>query len=133
VPLSGPALLTDLVINRPTESTLLLTALDGPATVDVTPVPIVGVTDPLPKAKRITVPGGRTTTLRLSTFLPPGATGRLAVEVRPVAGSAPVYAARYLREHGSRGPLTTMLDLQGAAQRVPVPAVVRDPLVGVSR
>jgi hypothetical protein len=133
LPLSGPALLTDLVINRPTESTLLLTALDGAATVDVIPVPIVGVDGPLPGAKRVTVPGGRTTVLRLSTFLPPGATGRLAVEVRPVDGSAPVYAARYLREHGSRGPLTTMLDLQGAAQRVPVPAVVRDPLVGVSR
>jgi hypothetical protein len=133
VPLSGPALLTDLVINRPTESTLLLTALDNEATVDVTPVSIVGVDGPLPAPKRVTVPAGRTTTLKLSTFLPPGATGRLAVEVRPVPGSAPVYAARYLREHGSRGPLTTFLDLQGAAQRVSQPAVVRDPLVAVTR
>ena len=132
-PLSGPSLLTDLVINRPTESTLLLTALDADATVDVTPVPIVGVDGPLPAAKRVTIPGGRTTTLRLSTFLPPGATGRLAVEVRPVEGSAPVYAARYLREHGTRGPLSTMLVLQGSAQRVPLPAVRRDPLVGVTR
>jgi hypothetical protein len=133
LPLSGPSLLTDLVINRPTESTLILTALGEAATVDVTPVPIVGLDAPLPPAKRVTVPGGRTTTLKMSTFLPPGATGRLAVEVRPVPGSAPVYAARYLREHGSRGPLTTILDLQGAAQRVPLPAVARDPLVGVSR
>lgn len=133
VPLSGPALLTDVVINRPTESTLFLTALDGDATVDVTPVPIVGVEGPLPAAKQVKVPGGRTTAVKLSTFLPPGATGRLAVEVRPVPGSAPVYAARYLREHGSRGPLTTMLVLQGAAQRVTLPAVVRDPLVGVTR
>jgi hypothetical protein len=133
VPLSGPALLTDLVINRPTESTLFLTALDAAATVDVTPVAIVGVDGPLPTAKRVTVPGGRTTLLKLSTFLPPGATGRLAVEVRPVPGSAPVYASRYLREHGSRGPLTTMLVLQGAAQRVIVPAVRRDPMVAVRR
>jgi hypothetical protein len=133
LPLSGPALLTDVVINRPTESTLLLTALDGEATVDVIPVPIVGIDTPLPAAKRVTVPSGRTTTVKLSTFLPPGASGRLALEVRPVDGSPPVYAARYLREHGSRGPLTTMLDLQGAAQRVPLPAVVRDPLVGASR
>jgi hypothetical protein len=133
VPLSGPSLLTDVVINRPTESTLLLTALAGDATVDVTPVPIVGVEGPLPAAKQVKVPGGRTTTVKLSTFLPPGATGRLAVEVRPAPGSAPVYAARYLREHGSRGPLTTMLVLQGAAQRVTLPAVVRDPMVGVTR
>ncbi|MCU1591803.1 MAG: hypothetical protein JWP11_3059 [Frankiales bacterium] len=133
LPLSGPALLTDLVIDRPTESTLLLTALGASATVDVTPVAIVGRDGPLPAAKRVTVPAGRTTTLKLSTFLPPGATGRLAVEVRPAPGSAPVYAARYLREHGTRGPLTTMLDLQGAAQRVPLPAVARDPIVAVTR
>jgi hypothetical protein len=29
--------------------------------------------------------------------------------------------------------LTTMLDLQGAAQRVPLPAVARDPIVAVTR
>lgn len=133
LPLSGPALLTDLLIDRPTESTLFLTALDADATVDVTPVPIVGVDGPLPAAKRVQVPAGRTTALPLSTFLPPGATGRLAVEVRPVSGSGPVYAARYLRERGSTGPLTTMLVLSGAAQSVPLPAVVRDPMVGVSR
>jgi hypothetical protein len=132
-PLSGPALLTDLVIDRPTESTLFLTALAASATVDVTPVAIVGREGPLPAAKRVTVPAGRTILVKLSTFLPPGATGRLAVEVRPVPGSAPVYASRYLREHGSRGPLTTMLVLQGAAQRVPVPPVRRDPMVAVSR
>ena len=132
-PLSGPALLTDVVINRPTESTLFLTALGAEATVDVTPVPIIGVDAPLPPAKRVTVPAGRTTAVKLSTFLPPGASRRLAVEVRPAPGSAPVYAARYLREHGSVGPLTTMLVLQGAAQRVSLPAVSRDPLVAVMR
>ncbi|GAC1442109.1 MAG: hypothetical protein NVS3B26_03290 [Mycobacteriales bacterium] len=133
LPLSGPALVTDVVINRPTESTLFLTALAGPATVDVVPVPIVGLDGALPAAKRVVVPAGRTTAVRLSTFLPPGASGRLAVEVSPQPGSAPVYAARYLRERGSTGPLTTMLVLQGAAQRVPLPAVVRDPLVAVTR
>lgn len=132
-PLDGPALLTDLVIDRPTESTLLLTALSGPATVSVTPVAVIGIPGPLLAAKQVTVPAGRTTALRLSTFLPPGATGRLAVEVRPAPGSGPVYAARYLREYGAKGPLTTILELQGAAQRVPVPAVRPDLLVGVTR
>lgn len=132
-PLSGPALLTDLVVNRPTESTLFLTALRADATVDVTPVPIVGRDGPLPPAKRVRVRAGRLTLLRLSSFFPPGATERLAVEVRPAPGSGPVYASRYLRERGSRGPLTTMLVLQGAAQRVVVPSVRRDPMVAVTR
>ena len=129
-PLNGAALLTDVVIDRPTESTLLLTALDGDASVDVRPVPIVGIQGPLPPARKVAVPGGRTVAVKLSTFLPPGASGRLAVEVRP---HGTVYAARYLRERGDRGPLTTILALQGAAQRVPIPVVRRDPLVGVSR
>jgi hypothetical protein len=131
-PLVGGALLTDLVLDRPTESTLLLTAPAGEAVVTVTPVPVVGQSGPLPPAKQVTVPGGRTLALRLSTFLPPGASGRFAVEVRPVR-AAPVYASRYLRERGDLGPLTTLLELRGAAQRVPLPAVVRDPAVGVSR
>ena len=131
-PLSGPALLTDLVIDRPTESTLILSALDRAAAVDVRPVPIVGVAGTLPPAKRVEVAAGRTVAVRLSTFLPPGASGRLAIEVQPV-GSAPVYASRYLRERGDRGPLTTSLALQSAAQRVPLPVVRRDPMVGVSR
>ena len=130
-PLTGPALLTDVAIDRPTESTLLLTALDADAAVEVTPVPIVGRAGTLPSAKRVEIPGGRTVALRLSTFLPPGATGRLAVEVRPLRGR--VHAARYLRERGATGPLTTVLVLQGAAQRVVLPAVRRDPMVGVSR
>ena len=126
-PLSGVAEITDLVINRPTESTLILSALgDQDASVDVTPVPIVGLPGPLPAAKTVKVPAGRTVVLRMSTFLKPGATGRLAVEIRPSAGSGPVYAARYLNEHGAKGPLTTLLDLQGAAQRVVRPVAAAD-------
>ncbi|HVE74007.1 MAG TPA: DUF5719 family protein [Mycobacteriales bacterium] len=126
LPLSGPALLTDLVINRPTESTLLLSALDQAATVEVTPVAIVGQVGELPEPKRVDVPAGRTVALRLSTFFPPGATGRLALDVRTAPGSGPVHAARYLRERGSRGPLTTILGLRGPAPLVPRPLVRRD-------
>ena len=130
LPLSGPAVLTDLVIDRPTESDLILSALQSDAVVEVRPIPVKGVPGPLPAAIRVPVAGGRSYVLRLSTFLPPGATGRLAVEVRAVAGSGQVYASRYLRTRGARGPLTTMLVLQGAAQEVPRPPVGRDPLVG---
>ncbi|MCW2600321.1 MAG: hypothetical protein JWM02_2150 [Frankiales bacterium] len=130
LPLSGPALMTDLVINPPTESTLILTAPDTAAKVVVTPIRVLGTGGALPAPKLLTVPAGRTVMLRLSTFYPPGATVQLALEVRPQPGSGPVYAGRYLREHGLRGPLTTLLDLQGPAQRVSRPLVVQDPQLG---
>ena len=129
-PLTGPALLTDLVIDRPTESTLILTAMDSTAYVRVTPIRVVGTTGSLPPPKTIKVVGGRTGTLPLSTFFPPGTTARLAVEVRVMPGSGPVFAARYLREHQLSGPLSTLLVLQGPAQRVPRPVVLRDVRLG---
>ncbi len=130
LPLSGPALLTDVVLNRPTESTLLLTAPNGDATVRVSPIRVLGTKGALPAAKTITVPGGRTVALKLSSFYPPATQIQLAVEVRPLAGSGPVYAARYLRERGAHGPLTTLLDLQGPARTVSRPAVVEDARIG---
>lgn len=131
LPLSGPALVTDVVIDRPTESTLILTAPDAAATVTVIPVPVLGHSATKPSgAKTVRIPAGRTATLRLSTFFPPGANAQLAVEVRPEPGSGPVYAARYLREHGAHGPLTTLLVLEGPAQLVSRPVVFSDPQVG---
>lgn len=129
-PLSGPALLTDVVLDRPTESTLLLSALDAGATVLVSPIPVVGVTQPLPAPKQVQVAAGTTVSFRISTFLPVGSTRQLALEVRPLDGSGPVWAARYLRAYGARGPLTTLLGLQGPALRVPRPLVVRDAQAG---
>lgn len=125
-PLTGPALLTDLVIDRPTESTLILTAPEEAATVVITPIRVLGAAGDPPPARRVSVPAGRVLSFRLSTFFPPGANARLAVEVRPEDGSGPVYATRYLRERGSRGTLTTLLTLQGPAQLVPRPVVVGD-------
>lgn len=130
LPLSGPALMTDLVINRPTESTLILSAPDAIARVVVTPIRVLGTVGALPEPKTVVVPAGRTATLKLSTFYPPGTEAQLALEVRPLPGSGDVYAARYLRERGSRGPLVTLLDLQGPAQRVPRPYAVQDVRLG---
>lgn len=126
-PLSGPALLTDVVINRPTESTLILSAPYGAASVVVSPIRVLGQRGALPAPKTVGIPAGRTATLRLSSFFPPGTTAQLAVELSPVAGSGPVYAARYLREHGAHGPLTTLLVLHGPTQLVTRPSVVDDP------
>lgn len=129
-PLSGPALMTDLVINRPTESTLILSALDTEATVIVSPIRVLGTKGALPAPKTVVVPAGRTVSLKLSTFYPPATETQLALEVRPLPGSGPVYAARYLRERGAHGPLSTMLDLQGPAQLVSRPAVLENPELG---
>lgn len=129
-PLSGPALMTDLVINRPTESTLLLTAFGAPATVVVSPIRVLGTRGALPEPKTVTVPADRTVSLKLSTFYPPATETKLALEVRPLAGSGDVYAARYLRERGAHGPLSTLLDLQGPAQLVDRPAVFESSELG---
>lgn len=125
-PLTGPALLTDLVIDRPTESTLYLTAPEEAATVVITPIKVLGAAGDPPPGRRVSIPAGRLIAFRLSTFFPPGANARLAIEVRPAEDSGPVYANRYLRERGSRGTLTTLLTLQGPAQLVPRPVVVGD-------
>jgi hypothetical protein len=124
-PLSGPALLTDLVIDRPTESTLVLSAPDAAATVVVTPITVIGALS-APAPRTLHVPAGRTLAFRLSTFFPPGTQTRLAVEVRPVGDSGAVYATRYLRERGAHGVLSTLLDLQGPAQLVPRPTAQQD-------
>jgi hypothetical protein len=94
-------------------------------------VPVLGQSGAKPSGpKTVRIAAGRTATLKLSTFFPPGANAQLAVEVRPAQGSGPVYAARYLREHGAHGPLTTLLVLEGPAQLVSRPVVSSDPQVG---
>ena len=100
---------------------------------EIRPIPVRGIGGPLPAAKRLRITGGRSDMLLLSTFLPPGGTGRLAVEVRVRAGSGALYATRYLRAHGTHGPLTTLLGLQGADQEVSRALVGHDPLAGSNR
>jgi hypothetical protein len=130
LPLSGPALVTDLVIDRPTESTLILSAPGKAATVVVTAVQVIGSSAKTRvKSIPVSVPAGRTAILKLSTFFLPATLAKLAVEVRPVGDSGPVYAARYLRERGAHGPLTTELVLEGPAQLVSRPVVLSDPQV----
>jgi len=127
-PLSGPALLTDVDLDESRQETLLLSTLGAaPASVLLRPVAISGSTTRLPRATTVRVPAGRTITVDLVSLIVGATQGRFALEVVAAAGSAPVYAARYLRESGPDGPLTTLLDLQSPAQQVLRPAVVRDP------
>jgi hypothetical protein len=120
-PLSAPTTLADVRLSPPTEVTLLLSALDGDAAVEVVPLAAPGE---LPAPVRVQVPAATTVAVRLSRFLPPGSTGSLGFEVRPLSGA--VHAARYSRERGSRGPLTTLLPLVPARLEVQRPPVVAD-------
>lgn len=117
--LDAPALLADVRLSPPTEVLLLLSAPTDDAVVDLV---VVAAPGELPASQRVEVPAATTVAVRLSRFLPPGSTGSLGIEVRPVSGS--VHAARYSRERGSRGPLTTLLPVLPAVTEVTAPPVV---------
>ena len=123
--LDRPTTLADVRLSPPTEVTLLLSALDEPAVVELVPL---AAPDDLPAPQRVQVPAGTTVAVRLSRFLPPASTGSLTIEVRPVAGR--VHAARYTRERGTRGPLTSLLPLSPDRVSVLRPVVVADPGAG---
>lgn len=114
--LDGPSLLADVRLSPPTEVLLLLSAIGTDAVVDLVPIAPGELA-----TQRVEVPAATTVAVRLSRFLPPGSTGSLAVEVRPVNGR--VHAARYSRERGSRGPFSTLLPVVPAATAVVVPPV----------
>lgn len=118
--LDGPSLLADVRLSPPTEVLLLLSTVTGDAVVDLVPTAPGELA-----AQRVQVPAATTVAVRLSRFLPPGSTGSLGIELRPVSGR--VHAARYSRERGSRGPFTTLLPVLPAATSVTVPAVVGIP------
>lgn len=122
-PLDGAALVPDAAGDA---SVLLLSALDGGATVVVTPLPVVGVAGPPPAAQTVPVAGGSTVALPLSAFGVP-AGGPLAIEVRPAPGSGPVFGAALLREDLPDGPLVTLLTLAAPPLRVTRPVVAADP------
>lgn len=119
-PLDSPSLMADVRLSPPTEVLLLLSALGGDAVVDLVPTAPGRLA-----AQRVEVPAATTVAVRLSRFLPPGSTGSLGIDVRPLSGR--VHAARYSRERGSRGPFTTLLPVLPAATSVTVPAVVGVP------
>lgn len=125
--LTGPALLGDVALTPQGEVTLLLSAPDADATVELAALRLAGQRPP-PTVRRVEVPGGTTVAVRLSTLVPPGTTVRLALELR--ASGGPVVAARYLRERGATGPLTALLPALSETGRVRRPAVRQDPLAG---
>jgi hypothetical protein len=123
--LSATALLADVRLSPSTQQTLLLSALDDDAVVDLVPVAAPGKP---PEPQRVEVPAGTTVVVPLSRLLPAEAATSSSLEVRPVSGQ--VHAARYVRERSARGPLTTLLPLSPSVLTVPRPVVVPDPGAG---
>lgn len=109
--LDAPTPLPGVRLSPPTEVTLLLSAVDGDAVVDL--VPVAGAEGR--ETQRVEVLAATTVAVRLPLS---------ALEVRPVRGT--VHAARYVRERGERGPLTTLLPLQPSRLTVQRPPVVAD-------
>lgn len=124
LPVSPTSLLADVRLSAPTEVTLLLTATGADAVVEVVPLAAPGE---LPEPVRVEVPAATTVATRLSRFLPPGSTGSLTLELRT---QGQVHAARYARERGDRGPLTTLLPVVPQPRTVLRPVVVADPGAG---
>jgi hypothetical protein len=102
--------------NRADESSVLLTAPEGPATVHITSVTGQGT---LGTPQVVKVVAGRT--LEVKVGEPAGAAARgFGVMITPQAGSGPVYAARLLRK---KGDLITVLPVPPAATDVTLPGV----------
>lgn len=129
-PLSGPALVPEVVVGPSTSSTLLLSALGSDGEVVVTALPLPGTGAPLPSPRTLPVPGGRTVALRLAELLPPGSQTRFAVAVAPAPGSGPVHVARSWQEAVTGGPQRSVTALRSGTVEVTRPAVRADPAAG---
>jgi hypothetical protein len=102
--------------NRAGESSVLLTAPDGPATVHITPVTGQGATA---KPQVVNVAAART--LEVKVGEPAGLAARgFGIMITPQGDSGPVYAARVLRK---RDDLITVLPVLPALTNVTLPEV----------
>jgi hypothetical protein len=130
--LAAPALLPDVVLEPGRTTTLLLSALAGDGVVELTVGRVAGTPADAPRAapRRVDVPGGRTVAVPVDSLLPEGATGRIAVQVRPDPRGSTVHAGVAVTSRGADGPLLTGYALPAPAARVERPPVVRDPAVG---
>jgi hypothetical protein len=125
--LTAPALLPDLPLDGATGSTLLLSAMQGGAVVDVELLPVAGGQDPRGPARRVEVPAGRTVAGPLPPLARPDFRGRVAVVVRPDPIGAPVHASLVRLARPAEGPLLTVVALRGPLPDASRPRVVRDP------
>ena len=103
-------------------STLLLSAPDGPATVEVAPLGSAGT------ALEVQVPAGRQVSIDLATV---SSAAVFAISVTPSPGSGPVLAVRLVEEAEARGPMVTSSPVEPGRYAVPVPRVVADLSTGL--
>ncbi len=117
--LDGPAVVAATRVNYGNTTTLLLSAPAGAARVEVRSLA------PAPE-RRLTaaVPAGRTVTVDVASLLP--ASSRYGALVVRVLAGGPVHAAALVYEHGSHGPLFSLLPLVSPERTATLPPVQPD-------
>ncbi|MEU8347078.1 DUF5719 family protein [Actinomadura meyerae] len=112
---AGPGVVAD---NR-FDSTLVLTAPSGAATVEVTTVNAAGRGGP----KEIRIPAGRTVETKLAAPAGAGAATAYSAMIVPKEGAGPVYASRVLATGKGGGYLFTILPVTPARTTIHLPGV----------
>jgi hypothetical protein len=118
-----PGVVPEARIGTGVTSTLLLAAPAGAAHVRLSVLPPATGTP-----RELTVPAGSQLPVDLATL---GATGSVAVLVRPLAGSGPLYAVREVSQSDPAGPLVTSEPVLPGRYTVRVPRVLADLSTGL--
>jgi hypothetical protein len=126
--LAGPAAVPYVQTGFARYAELLLTSTGAATKVTITPIGSTAKGQTAPPAQTVVVPERSSLFVPLATGLGVNAHG---VVVQPAAGGAPIYAAMFQREVGSRGLMLTVLPLRAVQHDVVVPEVVPDLTAGL--
>ncbi|MEO8329460.1 MAG: DUF5719 family protein [Candidatus Nanopelagicales bacterium] len=122
-PLTAPAVVPDNRATPDLATRILLSAPDGPATVNITAF----AGDRQVPSQRVELPAGTSSIVNVT---PPKEVARFGVVVAPTSNSSTVYGVRMLDEEGPRGPLVTSFPLRPARLLATVPVAIADVRAG---
>lgn len=123
-----PGVVPEVRVGETVRSTLLLTAPEGAAVVELRPLPGTGADVGTGTPTEVRLPAGAQVEVDLSTV---SDAAEWALAVAPQPGAGPVLAVRQVLETGSRGPLVTSSPVPPGRYEVAVPSVVPDLSTGL--
>jgi hypothetical protein len=132
-PLTGAAVATtNYLVGRYTF--LLLSTPAGAADVQITTLPVTGLSNPIThtRTKTVHMHSGRTLQLSLASFIAAG-DPLVAVSVTPLSGGGPVYVARESFEAAARSALLAVVPMRAAPTASRLPAAAPDFSAGLPR